>query len=232
MNRVPQLAPDIASLTPELLASLIDHTLLKPEAVTAQFEQLCSEALRFHFATVCVNPAWVPLCAERLAGSGIPVCTVVGFPLGNTLPESKADETRRVIKAGATEIDMVLHAGWLKAGETERVLADIRGVVQAAAPRLVKVILETCLLSENEKITACELTRSAGAHFVKTSTGFGKAGATVEDISLMRRCVGEFVGVKASGGVRDLSTALAMIAAGANRIGTSSGVMIVEAMKS
>ncbi len=231
MNRSAAIPPDPASLTPAALAGLIDHTLLKPEAVATQFEQLCSEAVIYRFATVCVNPAWVRFCAEHLQGAGVGLCSVVGFPLGSIMPEDKAEEARRAVGNGATEIDMVLNAGWLKSGFSALVLQDIAGVVEAAAPAMVKVILETCLLTEEEKIAACDLARSAGAHFVKTSTGFGKSGATEADIVLMRRCVGEALGVKASGGVRDLPAALAMIVAGANRIGTSSGVAIIEAMK-
>ncbi len=224
------IPPALDSLTPRLLASLIDHTILKPEAVSTQFEHLCDEAMSHHFATVCVNPAWVRFCAERLQESGVLVCTVIGFPLGSNLPETKAEEARRAVANGACEIDMVLNAGWLKSGFADRAEKDIAGVVAAAAPNPVKVILETCLLSDEEKFLACQLARSAGAHFVKTSTGFGRAGATVADIMLMRRAVGTDLGVKASGGVRDLATALAMIDAGANRIGTSSGVSIIEAM--
>ncbi len=231
MKRSAAIPPDPGSLTPAILAGLIDHTLLKPEAVASLFEELCAEASLYRFATVCVNPAWVGFCAKRLQGSGIGLCSVVGFPLGNTMPEDKAAEAHRAVGNGATEIDMVLHAGWLKSGFTTLVLEDIVRVVEASAPHTVKVILETCLLTDEEKIAACDLVRSAGAHFVKTSTGFGKGGATIEDIALMRRCVGEELGVKASGGIRDLPAALAMIAAGANRIGTSSGVAIIEAMR-
>ncbi len=231
MVKSPAIPPAPRSLSPAVMAGRIDHTLLKPEAVAARFEELCDEAARYRFATVCVNPAWVRFCAERLQGSGIGLCSVVGFPLGNIMPEDKAAEARRAVGNGATEIDMVLHVGWLKSGFASLVLEDIARVVEASAPHAVKVILETCLLTEEEKIAACELARSAGAHFVKTSTGFGKGGATVEDIALMRRCVGEALGVKASGGIRDLPTALAMIAAGANRIGTSSGVTIIEEIK-
>ncbi len=232
MTTPSPIPPDAGELTPATLAGLIDHTLLKPEAVAIQFEQLCQEAAAYRFASVCVNPSWVSFCAERLRGTGIPVCTVVGFPLGAIRSESKVEETRRAIEEGAREIDMVLHAGWLKSGFQDRVLEDIAGVVRAAAPCLVKVILETCLLTEEEKEIACALSRAAGAHFVKTSTGFGKAGATVADIALMRRSVGAALGVKASGGIRNLETALAMISAGANRIGASASVEIVTAMKS
>ncbi|HNW59270.1 MAG TPA: deoxyribose-phosphate aldolase [bacterium] len=230
MQTPPFVPPEINNLTPAALAGLIDHTLLKPEATAPQFEQLCREAATYRFASVCVNPSWVDFCSELLQGTGIPVCTVVGFPLGTILPESKAEETRRAVQDGAREIDMVLHAGWLKSGYQDQVLNDIAGVVRAASPHLVKVILETCLLDDEEKIRACELSRAAGAHFVKTSTGFGKAGATVADIALMHRCVGRNLGVKASGGIRDLETALAMIAAGASRIGASASVAIVTAM--
>jgi deoxyribose-phosphate aldolase len=232
MRKVSTIPPDPKTLTARQLAGLIDHTILKPEAVAGHFEQLCREAITYQFATVCVNPAWVSFCAQRLGGSDVLVCAVVGFPLGNNLPETKAAEARQAIENGASEVDMVLNAGWLKSGFCDRVGEDIAGVVQAVAPNPVKVILETCLLGDEEKVLACELTCDAGAHFVKTSTGFGKGGATVEDIALMRRCVGVALGVKASGGIRDLPTAMAMIAAGANRIGTSSGVAIIEALSS
>ena len=232
MDKITPCPIDVRKLTPSSLAALIDHTLLKPEAIAPQFEQLCQEAATFHFATVCVNPSWIRFCSERLAESGVLICTVIGFPLGNTLPESKVEETLRAIDNGATEIDMVLHVGWLKSAFKEMVLNDIAGVVKAAAPNTVKVILETCLLTEEEKILSCELAHQAGAHFVKTSTGFGKTGATIEDVSLMRHCVGDALGVKAAGGIRDLPAALAMIAAGANRIGTSSSVNIINAMRS
>lgn len=209
------------------LARMIDHTLLKPEASQAQIERLCDEARHFGFAAVCVNPYWVPLCVERLAGTGVKVATVIGFPLGATTPEAKAAEARQAVAAGAAELDMVLNVGALKSGQLERVQADIAGVVAAAGDALVKVILETGLLTGDEKVTACRLAVAAGAHFVKTSTGFGPGGATTADISLMRRTVGPELGVKASGGIRDYATAVAMVEAGASRIGASASVAIV-----
>lgn len=212
------------------VAQYIDHTLLKPEATRAEVERLCEEARNYGFASVCVNPTWVKECAFRLYGSPVKVCTVVGFPLGATLPDVKAYETRRAIFDGATEIDMVINVGALKSGDDATVKRDICAVVDAAheACAIVKVILETALLTDEEKVRACQLAREAGADFVKTSTGFSKGGATVADIELMRRTVGEEVGVKAAGGVKDLAAAREMIAAGATRIGASAGVRIVQ----
>ncbi|RME51766.1 MAG: deoxyribose-phosphate aldolase [Caldilineae bacterium] len=221
-------------MTPELLAGMIDHTILKPDARAEQIRQLCAEARQYGFASVCINPTWVSLAAELLAGTGVKVCTVVGFPLGATLTEVKAHETQAVIAAGADEVDMVLNIGRLKDGEDQAVEEDIRGVVQAARqarpddPVIVKVILETALLTDAEKRRACRLAQAAGADFVKTSTGFSGGGATPEDVALMRQVVGDSMGVKAAGGVRTAEDALAMIAAGANRIGASAGVAIVE----
>lgn len=212
------------------LARYIDHTLLKPEATRAEIERLCAEARANSFASVCVNPTWVKESAFALYGSPVKVCTVIGFPLGATLPDVKAYETRRAIFDGATEIDMVINIGALKSGDDETVRRDIRAVVEAAhdACAIVKVIIETALLSDEEKVRACLLARDAGADFVKTSTGFSKGGATVDDIALMRRTVGEGMGVKAAGGVKDLAAAREMIAAGATRIGASAGVRIVQ----
>lgn len=211
------------------LARLIDHTLLKPDATEAQVRKLCEEARQFSFASVCVNPAWVPLCAKLLAGSPVKVCTVIGFPLGATTPTTKAVEARDAIANGAHEIDMVINVGALKSGNDELVRRDIEAVVQAAKGQaLVKVILETALLTREEKIKACLLAKQAGADFVKTSTGFGPGGATVEDIALMRETVGPEMGVKASGGIRDRATAEAMVAAGATRIGASASVAIAK----
>ena len=212
------------------IASYIDHTLLRPDATRSQIELLCQEALTYQFASVCVNPCWVRHCASLLQASPVKVCTVIGFPLGATLPDVKAYEARRAIFDGATEIDMVLNVGALKSGDEGTVRRDIEAVVQAARDgcALVKVILETALLNDEEKILACHLAREAGADFVKTSTGFSQGGATVADIELMRRSVGERLGVKASGGVRDLAGAREMIAAGATRIGASAGVRIVQ----
>lgn len=209
------------------LASYIDHTILKPEAMPDQVRTLCREAREHKFATVCVNPWMAPLAAGELAGSGVGVAVVIGFPLGATTTLAKVMEARDAVAGGATELDMVLNVGALKAGDTGFVGADIAAVVKAAAPAKVKVIFETCLLTDAEKRTACQLCLDAGAAFVKTSTGFSTGGATVEDIALMRAAVGEGMGVKASGGIRDRKAALAMIAAGANRIGTSAGVAIV-----
>jgi len=211
------------------LAQMIDHTILKPDASRGQIEKLCQEAKEYQFCSVCVNPAYVKLAADLLAGSGVKVCTVIGFPLGAATPMVKALETRDAVANGAEEVDMVINIGALKSGDLPLVARDIAAVVEAAGERaLTKVIIETCLLTDEEKITACLLAKYAGADFVKTSTGFSTGGATVEDIALMRRVVGPDMGVKASGGVRDRQAAMAMIQAGANRIGTSSGVKIVQ----
>lgn len=211
-------------------ASLIDHTLLKPEATEADIRKLCSEAAEFGFASVCVNPGWVKKAAEFLKGSGVPVCTVIGFPLGATLPDVKAYETRRAIFNGAAEVDMVINIGALKSGDICTVEDDIRAVAEAAHENgiLCKVIIETALLTDTEKVNACLAAKNAGADFVKTSTGFSKGGATVEDISLMRRTVGGALGVKASGGVKGIDDARAMFQAGATRIGASVGVKIAQ----
>ncbi|MDA5108649.1 deoxyribose-phosphate aldolase [Brevibacillus thermoruber] len=209
------------------LNKYIDHTLLKPETTAAMIDKLCAEAKEHNFASVCVNPFWVKRCAELLKGTDVKVCTVIGFPLGASTPAVKAAETRDAIANGATEVDMVLNIGALKSGDLELVKADVKAVKEAAGSVLVKVILETGLLTDEEKVTACKLCVEAGADYVKTSTGFGHGGATVEDVALMRKTVGPNVGVKASGGVRDRAAALAMIEAGASRIGTSSGVAIV-----
>jgi deoxyribose-phosphate aldolase len=211
------------------IAHLIDHTLLKPDATHDQIAQLCYEARKYQFASVCVNPTNVELCAELLKESGVKVCTVIGFPLGATAPEVKVFETLNAIKEGASEIDMVINIGALKSRDLDLVAKDIRGVVLAAheANALVKVIIETSLLTEEEKVIACLLSKEAGADFVKTSTGFSGGGATVEDIALMRRVVGPAIGVKASGGIRDRAIAESMVAAGATRLGASAGVKIV-----
>ncbi|RMH00390.1 MAG: deoxyribose-phosphate aldolase [Chloroflexi bacterium] len=212
------------------IARMIDHTLLKPDATHDQIAQLCYEARKYHFASVCVNPAHVKLAAQLLKGSDVKVCTVVGFPLGATPPTVKAYETQQAIRDGATEIDMVINIGALKSGDYKTVLEDIGAVVRAAHAHnaIVKVIIETALLTDEEKVIACQLAKTAGADYVKTSTGFGPGGATAEDIALMRRVVGPSMGVKASGGVRSYSDAQAMIAAGATRIGASAGVAIVR----
>ena len=212
------------------IASAIDHTLLKPDATADDIDKLCREAAEWKFATVCVNPTWVARAASRLRGSGVGVCSVVGFPLGATTPDVKQYEARRAIFDGASEIDMVLNVGALKSGDVRLVADDIRAVVTACIERGVtsKVILETALLTDEEKVTACTLAKAAGADFVKTSTGFGPGGATAADVALMRRVVGSEMGVKASGGVRDLQQVKAMVAAGATRIGASAGVRIVK----
>ena len=211
------------------IASMIDHTLLKPEATPAQIEKLCAEAAEYHFASVCVNPVYIPLAARLLKGTGVKVCCVVGFPLGAIAPEQKAAEAASCAAMGAEELDMVIHVGAVKAGDWALVQRDIEGVVKAAAGHTVKVIIETCLLTDEEKVKACEAAKAAGAHFVKTSTGFSTGGATTHDIALMRKTVGPEMGVKASGGIRDYETAMAMIEAGANRIGASAGIAIVAA---
>lgn len=212
------------------LAGAIDHTMLKPDATPDQIAQLCFEARKYGFASVCVNPTHVPLAAQLLKDSDVKVCTVIGFPLGATLPEVKAFEALDAIKKGATEIDMVVNIGALKARDYTTVAQDIRGVVQVCHARnvLVKVILEMALLDEEEKVAGCLLAREAGADYVKTSTGFGPGGATVEDVALMRRVVGPEMGVKAAGGIRSFSDAQGMVAAGATRLGASAGVEIVS----
>ena len=211
------------------IAAMIDHTLLKPEATPAQIEKLCAEAAEYHFASVCVNPVYIPLAARLLKGTGVKVCCVVGFPLGAIAPEQKAAEAASCAAMGAEELDMVIHVGAAKAGDWALVQRDIEGVVKAAAGHTVKVIIETCLLTDEEKVRACEAAKAAGAHFVKTSTGFSTGGATTHDIALMRKTVGPEMGVKASGGIRDYETAMAVIEAGANRIGASAGIAIVAA---
>ena len=213
-----------------LIAGLIDHTLLKADATATEVEALCREAAENKFATVCVNPTWVALAARQLRGSGVGVCSVVGFPLGATTPDVKAYETRRAIVDGATEIDMVINVGALKSGDLRLVEQDIDGVAAAcrACGATSKVIIEAALLTDDEKVTACTLAKAAGADFVKTSTGFGPGGATVADVALMRRVVGADMGVKAAGGVRDLEQMQAMVAAGATRVGASAGVRIVR----
>ncbi|MFN8060855.1 MAG: deoxyribose-phosphate aldolase [Vicinamibacterales bacterium] len=215
------------------IAGMIDHTLLKPDASRAEVEQLCDEAAAHKFATVCINPTWVRLAARRLHASGVGVCTVVGFPLGATSADVKHYETRRVIFDGATEVDMVLNVGALKSGDFETVERDIAAVVAPCRDAGVtsKVIIEAALLSDEEKVTACTLSKAAGADFVKTSTGFAKGGATVADVALMRRVVGAEMGVKAAGGVRGYDDLKAMVAAGATRIGASAGVRIVQESK-
>lgn len=215
------------------IAGMIDHTLLKANATKDQVLKLIEEAKEYSFASVCVNPTWVKLAAEKLQGTPVKVCTVIGFPLGATTSEVKAFETKNAIENGATEVDMVINIGALKDKQYDVVENDIKAVVDAAKGKaLTKVIIETCLLTDEEKVKACELAVKAGADFVKTSTGFSTGGATVEDIALMRKTVGPDLGVKASGGVRNLEDTEAMIAAGATRIGASSGVAIVNGQTS
>ena len=210
------------------LASYIDHTLLKPDATRAQLEQLCAEAAEHQFSTVCVNGSRVELAYSLLEDSDVQVCTVVGFPLGAMDADAKRYETEVAVDLGASEIDMVMNVGRFKDGEHDYIVREIRDVVEAADDRVVKVILETCLLTNDEIAQACKLVTQAQAHFVKTSTGFGNAGATLEHVRLMRETVGQFAGVKAAGGVRNADDARAMIEAGATRIGTSNGVAIVS----
>ncbi|PEJ35933.1 deoxyribose-phosphate aldolase [Peribacillus butanolivorans] len=206
---------------------LIDHTLLKPEIKKEDIIKLCEEAKEFGFASICVNPTWVAKSAEILHDTDIKVCTVIGFPLGANTPETKAFETKNALENGATEIDMVINIGALKDKNDELVERDIRSVVEAVNKKtIVKVIIESCLLTDEEKVRACEISVKAGADYVKTSTGFSLHGATVEDVALMRRSVGPNIGVKASGGVRNLKDIEAMVEAGATRIGSSSGVQI------
>jgi len=213
------------------VAALIDHTLLRPEATAADIRALCAEARTYGFASVCVNPYWVPLAVGELTGSAVKICTVVGFPLGASATAAKVCETEIAVRAGAQEIDMVLNAGELRADHREAVQQDIQAVVDAAhrGGAIVKVILETALLNDDQKVAACELAKAAGAEFVKTSTGFGPGGATTHDVALMRRVVGPQIGVKASGGIRTLDDLRAMAAAGASRIGASSSVKIIQA---
>lgn len=215
-------------MTPEQLAQLIDHTNLKPDATDDDIRRLCEEAKQFLFATVCVHPIYVSLATTLLVDSPVQVASVVGFPLGANETGTKAYEAKQAIIAGADEIDMVLPVGALKAGKQDVVLKDIRAVVQAAQGAVVKVIIEACLLTNGEKTTACHLAQEAGAHFVKTSTGFSTYGARVEDVRLMRQTVGDALGVKAAGGIRTYEQAIAMIQAGASRLGTSSSVKIME----
>jgi deoxyribose-phosphate aldolase len=221
--------PGACTIHPEI-ARVIDHTLLKPEASRADVTKLCQEAARFCFASVCINPWYVPLAAELLRGSNVKVCTVVGFPLGATLPAVKVREAEEVVRLGAQEVDMVINIGALKSGQDEVVESDVRGVVEAShrGGAICKVILETALLNIDEKVRACIACKNAGADFVKTSTGFGPAGATAEDVALMRAVVGRAIGVKAAGGVRSLEDLKKMVGAGATRIGASASVRIME----
>ena len=206
---------------------LIDHTLLKQDATPEQILKLCEEAKEHDFMSVCVNPAYVPLAADALKGSDVKVCTVIGFPLGMNLTRTKVEEAQLCIKQGAEEIDMVINVGMLKSGNDDYVEAEIAELKAVAGEKVLKVIIETCLLTDEEKVRACLLAKNAGADFVKTSTGFSTGGATVHDVKLMRETVGPEMGVKASGGVRTHEDLLAMVEAGANRIGTSNGVKII-----
>ncbi len=215
-------------MPPEQLAQLIDHTNLKPEATEDDIRRLCVEAKQYQFAAVCVNPIYVPLATTLLVDSPVRVASVVGFPLGANETDTKVYETKQAIIAGADEIDMVLPVGVLKAGKHDVVLKDIGAVVQAAQGAVVKVIIEACLLTDEEKIRACQIAQEAGAHFVKTSTGFSTHGARVEDVRLMRQTVGDALGVKAAGGIRTYEQAVAMVQAGATRLGTSGSVKIME----
>lgn len=210
------------------LNKMIDHTLLKADAQQGEIKKLCAEAKTYQFASVCVNPTWVNFASQQLENSGVMVCTVVGFPLGATTSKAKAEETKQALLDGADEIDMVINIGALKSGDDVLVESDIKAVVDAACGKTVKVIIETCLLSDDEKVRVCKMAKNAGAHFVKTSTGFSTGGATEADVKLMKTTVGEALEVKASGGVRNLADAEVMIQAGATRIGTSNGVSIVE----
>lgn len=214
------------------ITQYIDHTVLKPDAVTADIDKICQEAVEYNFKTVCIQPYWVPYAVEQLAGSDVGITTVIGFPLGANTSEIKALEAKQALKDGATEVDMVINIGALKSEDYDTVFNDIKAVVDAVAGEaVVKVIIETALLTKSEKVRASELAKKAQADFVKTSTGFSTGGATIEDIKLMRATVGPDMGVKASGGVRDYADAIAMIEAGATRIGASSGIAIVEGSK-
>lgn len=221
--------------TKKQLAGMIDHTLLKPTATTADIRSLCAEALAEGFAAVCINPVHVEYAAKNLAGSPVAACAVIGFPLGATTSVTKAAEAQEAIRRGAKEVDMVMNIGALKEGNYDLVLADIRGVVEAVTTirpdGLVKVIIETCYLSREEKIQACRLVRQAGAHFLKTSTGFGSGGATVDDVKLLRENLPPEVGIKAAGGIRTAAQALALIEAGASRLGTSAGPALLAGLE-
>ena len=212
------------------IASMIDHTLLKQDATGEQIDRLCAEAAEYHFASVCVNPYYVVRCVKNLKGTGVKVCTVVGVPLGATTMETKVFETLQAVASGAEEIDMVINVCALKSGHIRGVEQEIQAMAAAVEGKaILKVIIETCLLTDEEKVLACQIAKRCGADFVKTSTGFSTGGATVEDVALMRRTVGPEMGVKASGGIRDYAKAKAMIDAGASRIGASAGIAIVEA---
>ena len=210
------------------ITSMIDHTLLKPEASISQIEKLCDEAREYKFASCCVNPSYVSYVSQMLSGSSVKTCCVIGFPLGATTSKSKVEETKEAVINGADEIDMVINVGAIKSGDWDFVKSDITEVIKAAGSSIVKVIIETCLLTNEEKVLACKVSKEAGAAFVKTSTGFSTGGATVEDVSLMRKTVGPDIGVKAAGGIRNYKVAMEMIRAGASRIGTSGGIEIAK----
>lgn len=216
------------SMDKKALASIVDHTILKPEATREIVIEYCRQAVEYGFASVCINPCFVKLAAEELKNTNVKVCTVIGFPLGANSTETKVHEATAAVAQGAHELDMVINIGALKEGNLEYVEQDIRQVVSASGNALVKVIIETCYLTDEEKVIACKLAKNAGAHFVKTSTGFGSAGATAADVALMRQTVGNVMGVKAAGGIRSFKDAAAMVEAGASRIGTSSGIKIIN----
>jgi deoxyribose-phosphate aldolase len=231
-HKVPA-PPPAPVMTAEELAGYIDHTLLKPEAVVSQFEQLCNEAVKYKFKSVCVNSSWIPFVAKKLRGTGVRICSVIGFPLGEMDTRSKAFEARNAIGNGAEELDMVINVGALKSGNLKLVEEDIRAIKRACrSTTVLKVILETGLLTDEEKIIACEISRKAGADFVKTSTGFSGSGATIHDVALMRRIVGPAMGVKASGGIRNFGQAVALINAGANRLGCGASVEVISGAES
>ncbi len=215
----------------ENINRLIDHTLLKPDAKQEEIEKLCAEAIKYHFMSVCVNPCNVNLCAKLLKGSDVKVCTVIGFPLGANISKTKIEETKYCLENGASEIDMVINIGRLKDKDYDYVENEIREIKNVCKDNILKVILETCLLSDEEIVKACQLSQNAGADFVKTSTGFSKGGATTHAVKLMRETVKDALGVKASGGIHSYEEAMAMVEAGANRIGASSGIKIVEGAK-
>lgn len=235
-DKLQEKVPDSSSYHPipaAELAGYIDHTLLKPEAVVSQFEQLCNEAVKYKFKSVCVNSSWIPFVAKKLRGTKVKICSVIGFPLGEMDTRSKAFEARNAIGNGAEELDMVINVGALKSGNLKLVEEDIRAIKRACrSTTVLKVILETGLLTDEEKIIACEIARKAGADFVKTSTGFSGSGATVHDVALMRRIVGPHMGVKASGGIRTYNQAMALITAGANRLGCGSSIDVITGAES
>lgn len=219
---------DFRNMNPKSLALYIDHTVLKPDTPISTVKKICDEALQYQFASVCVNPCFTAYVAEKLKGSNVLTCCVIGFPFGAQTPEAKAFEARDAAANGAEEIDMVINVGAIKSGDWDLVKRDVDGVVKAAGKAAVKVILETCLLNDEEKVKACQICKEVGAAFVKTSTGFSTGGATVEDIRLMRETVGPDMGVKASGGIRTYQDAVAMLEAGASRIGASAGISIIS----